>query len=83
MFAFFDASALIYLLEGKALFANRVRAEQARHRVGVSQSEFAKLIGVSVRTFQEWEQGRRMPTSTARTLLRVATQHPEALRDLS
>ncbi|WP_342665962.1 helix-turn-helix domain-containing protein [Halotalea alkalilenta] len=55
----------------------------ARQRVGASQSEFAKLIGVSVRTLQEWEQGRRGPTGAARTLLRVAVQHPEALRDLS
>ncbi|WP_081729307.1 helix-turn-helix domain-containing protein [Pseudomonas sp. QTF5] len=50
--------------------------------LGVSQSAFAKLIGVSLRTLQDWEQGRRQPTGAAQTLLRVASQHPEALRDL-
>lgn len=57
-------------------------AAEARAKVGVSQSAFAKLIGVSLRTLQDWEQGRRQPTGAARTLLRVASQHPEALRDL-
>ncbi|ANF58161.1 helix-turn-helix domain-containing protein [Halotalea alkalilenta] len=71
---------------GKAARVTRVEVSEAAHarqRVGASQSEFAKLIGVSVRTLQEWEQGRREPTGAARTLLRVAEQHPEALRDLS
>jgi len=57
-------------------------AAEARARVGVSQSAFAKLLGVSLRTLQDWEQGRRQPTGAAQTLLRVASQHPEALRDL-
>ena len=57
-------------------------AAEARAKVGVSQSAFAKLIGVSLRTLQDWEQGRRQPTGAAQTLLRVASQHPEALRDL-
>lgn len=57
-------------------------AAEARHRVGVSQAEFAALMGVSVRTVQDWEQGRRTPTGAAQTLLRVAVQHPDALRDL-
>jgi putative transcriptional regulator len=48
----------------------------------VSQSEFAALLGVSVRTIQDWEQGRRNATGAAQTLLRVAVAHPEALRDL-
>jgi putative transcriptional regulator len=55
---------------------------EARAKVGVSQSAFAKLIGVSLRTLQDWEQGRRQPTGAAQTLLGVASQHPEALRDL-
>jgi len=49
----------------------------------MSQSEFAGLLGVSARTLQDWEQGRRAPTGAAQTLLRVATQHPEVLRDLA
>jgi putative transcriptional regulator len=57
-------------------------AAEARARVGVSQSVFAELLGVSLRTLQDWEQGRRRPTGAAQTLLRVASQHPEALRDL-
>lgn len=51
----------------------------ARERMGLSQSAFAALIGVSRRTLQEWEQGRRSPTGPARALLRVAERHPEAL----
>lgn len=59
------------------------RAAEARSRVGVSQSVFAKLLGVSLRTLQDWEQGRRQPTGAAQTLLRVASLHPEVLRELS
>lgn len=55
----------------------------ARAAVQLSQSEFAALMGVSVRTLQEWEQGRRQPTGAARTLLTVAQRHPEVLRELS
>ena len=55
---------------------------EARSRLGMSQSELAALMGVSPRTLQDWEQGRRKPTGAAQTLLRVAITHPEALRDL-
>lgn len=54
----------------------------ARYRVKMSQSEFAKLLGVSVRTLQEWEQGRREPTGAARSLLRIARERPDVLREL-
>ncbi|WP_175787598.1 helix-turn-helix domain-containing protein [Burkholderia anthina] len=57
-------------------------ASIARAKSGLTQGAFAKLLGVSLRTFQEWEQGRREPTGAAQTLLRVAVQHPEALKDL-
>jgi putative transcriptional regulator len=57
-------------------------AALARAKVGLSQSAFAALLGVSMRTLQDWEQGRRQPTGAAQTLLRVAVLHPEALRDL-
>lgn len=70
---------------GKAARATEVTlsvAAEARAKVGLSQSAFAQLIGVSLRTLQDWEQGRRRPTGAAQTLLRVASQHPEALRDL-
>ena len=57
-------------------------AAQARASVGLSQQEFAGLLGVSARTLQDWEQGRREPTGAAKTLLKVAVLHPEVLLDL-
>ena len=58
-------------------------AAEARQRMGLSQQEFAQLLGVSPRTLQDWEQGRREPTGAARMLLRVATKHPDVLRKLA
>jgi putative transcriptional regulator len=55
-------------------------AADARAKVGVSQSEFATLLGVSVGTLQDWEQGRREPSGAAKTLLRIAASTPEAIR---
>lgn len=54
-------------------------ATEARNRVGMSQGEFAKLLGVSVRTLQDWEQGGGSPRA-AKTLLRMASQNPEAVK---
>ena len=54
-----------------------------RQNIGVSQSEFARLLGVSVRTLQEWEQGRRAPSGPARTLLAIADNNPQALLDVA
>jgi putative transcriptional regulator len=54
----------------------------ARLGSGLSQSAFASLMGVSVRTLQDWEQGRREPSGAARTLIKVAERHPEVLREL-
>ena len=55
-------------------------AADARAKVGVSQSEFAVMHGVSVRTLQDWEQGRREPSGAARTLLKIAARTPDAVR---
>lgn len=68
--------------KGQAARVTKVRlpdAAEARARVGLSQQEFARLLGVSARTLQDWEQGRREPTGAARMLLRVAAAHPEVL----
>ena len=54
-----------------------------RERTGLSQSRFAKLLGVSVRTLQEWEQGRRAPSGAARTLLLIAQKNPRALLEVA
>jgi putative transcriptional regulator len=70
---------------GQAARVTRVKvpqAAEARSRVGLSQQEFARLLGVSTRTLQDWEQGRRKPTGAAKTLLRVAFRHPEVLLEL-
>jgi putative transcriptional regulator len=54
-----------------------------RESTGLSQPRFAQLLGVSVRTLQEWEQGRRAPSGAARTLLRIAAKNPGALVDVA
>ncbi len=56
---------------------------QARYKVGLSQAKFAALLGVSVRTLQDWEQGRRQPSGAAQTLLKIADTRPEVLRELA
>ena len=70
---------------GQAARVTKVKlseAAEARASVGLSQQEFAILLGVSARTLQDWEQGRREPTGAAKTLLRVAVSHPEVLREI-
>jgi len=53
-----------------------------RERLALSQEAFAGLLGVSVRTLQDWEQGRRSPQGPALALLRIAEQHPAVFLDL-
>jgi putative transcriptional regulator len=52
-----------------------------REKLNVSQNEFALMIGVSVRTLQNWEQGRRKPEGPAKALLRIASRNPSAVLD--
>lgn len=54
-------------------------ARTIREKLGLSQIQFATLIGISPRTLQNWEQGHRRPEGTARALLRVAESHPQAV----
>ena len=54
-----------------------------RERTGLSQAKFSALLGVSVRTLQEWEQGCRAPSGAARTLLMVAAKNPQALLEVA
>ena len=54
-----------------------------REKFGLSQEKFASLMGISVGTLRNWEQGRRKPEGPARVLLRVAALHPEALLDIN
>jgi putative transcriptional regulator len=74
--------------EMKAGLRGRVRTPavssilEARLASGLSQASFAALMGVSPRTLQDWEQGRREPSGAAKTLIKVARKHLEILREL-
>ncbi|MBI5652975.1 MAG: helix-turn-helix domain-containing protein [Chloroflexi bacterium] len=57
-----------------------VRRIRATYRL--SQGQFAALLGISVATLQNWEQGRRAPKGAARVLLQVAAKHPETVWDV-
>jgi putative transcriptional regulator len=56
--------------------------KKIRANYKLSQSEFAALMGISIKTLQNWEQGRREPEGAARVLLLVAAQHPEVIWDV-
>lgn len=56
---------------------------RVRLKSGLSQAEFAAALGVSKRTLEQWEQGRREPTGAARQLLKIAERHPEVLLEIA
>ena len=56
--------------------------QKIRAKLHLSQAAFAGLMGVSLRTVQDWEQGRRKPSGPAEALLRIAEQHPEVFTQL-
>jgi putative transcriptional regulator len=56
---------------------------RARLKSGLSQAEFAAALGVSKRTLEQWEQGRRDPSGAARQLLKIAERHPEVLVEIA
>ena len=66
-----------YQQERRAEWENTVAATRTRLRL--SQTKFAELLGISVKTLHNWEQGRRKPTGAARVRLRVAARHPEVI----
>ena len=74
--------------EGKTNLVTRKLSEpshpkEIRAKLNLSQSAFAGLMGVSVRTVQDWEQGRREPSGPAKSLLRIAEQHPKVFLEVA
>lgn len=69
--------------KGRTFTKEQLLAISARNSVNLTQREFAKLLNVSIDTVQDWEQGRRSPRGAAKTLLRVAQDHPEVLEQLA
>jgi putative transcriptional regulator len=67
---------------GRVYTPDQLLAIAARRSSKLTQVAFADLLGVSVDAIRDWEQGRRSPRGAARTLLRVAMQHPEILQQL-
>ena len=59
---------------------DEINVQRIRRKVEMSQSEFAGYFGVSKRTVQEWEQGRRVPSGASRAFLMVIDKEPEAVR---
>lgn len=74
--------------QGKGDLVTRTLSEpshpkEIRSRLNLSQAAFASLMGVSVRTVQDWEQERRQPSGPAKSLLRIAEQHPDVFLEIA
>ena len=61
----------------------KTEVAKARIKTGLSQGQFAELMGVSKRTLEQWEQGRREPSGAAKTLIRIAALRPEVLKEIT
>ena len=66
----------------RTFYIDEPDAKKIRQKFHLTQSEFAKLLNISIATLRNWEQGRRRPEGPARVLLNVANQHPEVLMEL-
>lgn len=73
-------SPTIHQKQQAARWKERTEAAEARMALDLSQSEFASLLGISIRTLHQWEQGRRQPTGAARMLLKIARVQPKLLK---
>jgi putative transcriptional regulator len=62
------------------IFPSQSDAREARHKLGLSQREFASLVGTGVGTVRKWELGTRRPSGAARTLIEVIKNEPKAVR---
>ncbi|MBL4823983.1 MAG: helix-turn-helix domain-containing protein [SAR324 cluster bacterium] len=63
----------------RRFYVNEINVSQLRSRFELTQNKFAQMLGISVSTLRNWEQGRRKPEGPARVLLQIADLHPEAV----
>jgi len=78
-------ASVLEMKAGKVGKVHRVSLSEvtnARAKSGLSQSQFAQVLGVSTRTLQEWEQGRRKPSGAAQSLLAIAAKRPDVIREI-
>lgn len=68
------------MLPGRVWVVPEVNAKAVREKLGLTQVDFARLMGVNVWTLRNWEQGKRRPTGSAGILLRTIELHPDAVR---
>lgn len=68
--------------KGRVYSPEQLLAISARRSAKLTQREFASLLNVSIGSIQDWEQGRRKPRGAAKTLLRIASEHPAVLKNL-
>ena len=77
-------TALTQLKNGEFARTNTIsQPAQIRQKANLSQSQFAKAIGISVNTLKSWEQGQRQPSGSARVLLDLLARRPELISEIS